>query len=79
MKKEENKVQLEERFDDCGFLKVKINKRLRITDHGLLLDKRCGNECRFTLFVFHKLLFIVALLLTIIYDITKSNDIRITF
>jgi hypothetical protein len=34
-KKEDNKIKLEKHFDDCGFLKVKINKKFKITDHGL--------------------------------------------
>ena len=42
-KKEIKEEKKEGRFDDCGFLKVKIDKRLNIADHGVWHTDRWGN------------------------------------
>jgi hypothetical protein len=72
MDKLKAQIILDPRFDDCGFLRVKINKRLKITDHGIVLWKGWPNQSRVTVFVFHKLLFFTCLLFTLVHDIYKN-------
>lgn len=55
-----------ERFANCEFLKVRVNKRYNIMDHGFVVSKACN--FRITVFIFHKLLFVAAIIITIIRD-----------
>jgi hypothetical protein len=70
-KNKENMGWKEPRFEDCGFLKVKINKLYTITDHGLALLP-CWPTFKVTIFVFHKILFTVGIIFAIIYDIRSQ-------
>jgi hypothetical protein len=60
---------LDPRFDDCGFLKVKVHKHRHITDHGIKLK----GGFLFTVFTIHKLIFTAGLLAAIINDASKSG------
>jgi hypothetical protein len=59
-------LALEPRFDDCGFLIVKMNKRFLITDHGV---KLWGTNLKLTVFSFHKILLTAGMLMAVIFDL----------
>ena len=61
------------RFEEnCEFLKVMVNKEYELTDHGFTIYK---TGLKITVFSFHKLLYITAILLTIIYDVKLTSNI----
>jgi len=55
---------LKERFDEIG--RDDLDNSDNIMDHGFVVSKACN--FRITVFIFHKLLFVAAIIITIIRD-----------
>ena len=59
-------MPVEPRFEHCGFLIVKMNKRYHITDHGLKLWR---TNLNLTVFSFHKILLTAGILVALSMDL----------
>lgn len=66
---EEQKIERPERFEDCGFMKVKVSKSLLVRNKSTILWK-------ITIFTLHKLLLFAALVAMVAQDIKGAISIE---